>query len=104
MFQLIENGKSAEIFAADGEESWVYLAAEDLQKDLCRLSGQERPKPLAYGVPKANSIFIGTVSNPQAAEAARGAEQPTGKEGYAITVQENMKNICRKQPYLRKIY
>ena len=45
MFQLIENGKSAEIFAADGEESWVYLAAEDLQKDLCRLSGKERPKP-----------------------------------------------------------
>lgn len=90
MFQLIENGKSAEIFAADGEESWVYLAAEDLQKDLCRLSGKERPKPLAYGVPKANSIFIGTVSNPQTAEAARGAEQPAGKEGFAITVQENM--------------
>ena len=89
MFQLIENGKCANVFAAEGEESWVYLAAEDLQKDLFRVSGGGA-EPLCRGVPEKNAIFIGTISNPQAAEAAKDAKQPSGKEGYAITVREDM--------------
>ena len=89
MFQLIENGKCACVFAGEGEESWVYLAAEDLIKDLCRVSGGT-PFKLNFGVPAPNSVFIGTITNPQTADAAKSAEQPTGREGYAITVRSDM--------------
>lgn len=90
MFQLIENGKSAKVFAACGEENWVYLAAEDLIKDLCRVSGDSAPDKLMRGTPTTNAVFIGTATNPQAVDTAKNAKQPKGREGYAITVRDDM--------------
>ncbi|MDA3926499.1 MAG: glycosyl hydrolase 115 family protein [Kiritimatiellae bacterium] len=67
-FELVTPLRTSPIVIAPGEEEFVCLAAEDLIKDIERITGK-RPQLIENGdVPASGAVVIGTVSNPQAME------------------------------------